>query len=253
MQRLRMGALATAMVVGMSLAATSALSAEIIVFSTISAKEALIELVPEFERASGHQVNITYAGGSGLSKQILDGKLGDLFIGPDEFSGPLTKEGKLLEGSRIDFARSSTGLAVRAGVAKPDISSPEKLKSVLLATAKVSYSAGASGMHFVKVLERLGIADVMANKRVPPRAGELVGAVVARGDADIAVQQISELLPVPGIQILDPLPAEFQQSILYGATAFPQSKQREVAQAFVNFLRSEAARVVLRKKGLDPA
>jgi molybdate transport system substrate-binding protein len=254
MQLLGMDALATTMVVmGMSLAATSAQSAEIIVFSTISAKEALIELVPEFERASGHKVNITYAGGSGLSKQILGGKLGDLFIGPEEFSGPLMNEGKLLAGSRIDFARSSIGLAVRAGIAKPDISSPEKLKSVLLAAASVSYSAGASGMHFVKVLERLGIADVMANKQVPPRAGELVGAVVARGDADIAVQQISELLPVPGIQILDPLPLEFQQTIIYGATAFPQSMQREVAQAFVNFLRSEAARVVLRKKGLDPA
>ena len=246
-------ALAAAMVVTtMSLAATAAQGAEIIVFSTISAKEALIELVPEFERASGHKVNITYAGGSGLSKQILGGKLGDLFIGPEEFSGPLMKEGRLLAGSRIDFARSSTGLAVRTGVAKPDISSPEKLKSVLLATAAVSYSEGASGMHFVKVLERLGIADVMANKRVPPRAGELVGEVVARGDADIAVQQISELLPVQGIQILDPLPAEFQQTITYGATAFPQSLHREAAQAFVNFLRSEPARVVLRKKGLDP-
>ncbi len=227
MQLLGMDALATAMaVMGMSLTATTAQSAEIVVFSTISAKEALIELVPEFERASGHKVNITYAGGSGLSKEILGGKLGDLFIGPEEFSGPLIKESKLLAGSRIDFARSSTGLAVRAGVAKPDISSPEKLKSVLLAATAVSYSAGASGMHFVTVLERLGIADVMANKRVPPRAGELVGAVVARGDADIAVQQISELLPVPGIQILDPLPAEFQQTIIYGATAFPQSMQR---------------------------
>lgn len=254
MQLLGMDALATAMaVMGISLAATTAQSAEIIVFSTISAKEALIELVPEFERASGHKVNITYAGGSGLSKEILGGKLGDLFIGPEEFSGPLMKEGKLLAGSRIDFARSSTGLAVRAGVAKPDISSPEQLKNVLLAATAVSYSAGASGMHFVKVLERLGITDVIANKRVPPRAGELVGAVVARGDADIAVQQISELLPVPGIQILDPLPAEFQQTIIYGATAFPQSMQRGAAQALVSFLRSEGARVVLRKKGLDPA
>ena len=253
MQLVGTDALATAIVViGMSLAATTAQSAEIVVFSTISAKEALIELAPEFERVSGHKVNITYAGGSGLSKQILGGKLGDLFIGPEEFSGPLMNEGKLLAGSRIDFARSSTGLAVRSGAAKPDISSPEKLKSVLLAAGAVSYSEGASGMHFVKVLERLGIADVMANKLVPPRAGELVGAVVARGDADIAVQQISELLPVPGIQILDPLPAEFQQTIIYGATAFPQSMQRQVAQDFVNFLRSETARVVLRKKGLEP-
>ena len=108
----------------MSLGTGTAQSAEIVVFSTISAKEALIELVPAFERASGHKVNITYAGGSGLSKQILGGTQGDLFIGPEEFSDPLLKEGKLLTGSRTAFARSSTGLAVRAGAPKPDISSP---------------------------------------------------------------------------------------------------------------------------------
>ncbi len=226
--------------------------AQIVVYSTISAKEALIELVPEFERASGHKVNITYAGGSGLAQQILGGTQGDLFIGPEEFSDPLIKAGKLLAASRTAFARSSTGLAVRAGVAKPDISTPEKLKSVLLAAGKVSYSAGASGMHFVKVLEQLGIAEAIVAKRVLPRAGELVGAVVARGDADIAVQQISELLPVPGIQILDPLPQELQQAIVYGASVFAQSAQREVAQTFVNFLGSEAARAVLREKGLHP-
>ena len=246
-------ALVAAGVICMSLGTITAQCAELVVFSTISAKEALIELVQVFERASGHKVNITYAGGSGLSKQILSGTQGDIFIGPEEFSDPLVKEGRLLAGSRAAFARSSTGLAVRAGVPKPDISSPEKLKRVLLTAGAVSYSTGASGMHFVKVLERLGIADVIAAKRVAPRAGELVGAVVARGDADIAVQQISELLPVPGIEILDPLPAELQQTIIYGATAFPQSTQREAAQAFVSFLRSEAARAVLRRKGLDPA
>lgn len=225
---------------------------EIDVFSTISAKEALIELVPEFEHATGHTVNITYAGGSGLTQQILAGKQGDLFIGPEEFSDPLIKQGKLRADSRKAFARSSTGLAVRAGVPKPDISTPEKLKSALLAAGAVSYSTGASGMHFVKVLEKLGIADVVTAKRVAPQAGELVGAVVVRGAADIAVQQISELLPVLGIVILDPLPAELQQTIIYGATAFEQSSQLETARVFVNFLRSEAARLVLRKKGLEP-
>jgi molybdate transport system substrate-binding protein len=108
-------------------------------------------------------------------------------------------------------------------------------------------------MHFVKVLERLGIADTIAAKRVAARPGELVGAVVARGAADIGVQQMSELLPVSGIEILGPLPSELQHTIVYGATAFPQSTQRETARAFVSFLRSEAAHAVLRRKGLDPA
>jgi len=245
--------LAAIVVFGMSLAATTARSAEIVVFSTISAKEALLELVPEFEHTSGHKVNISYAGGSGLSKQILGGTQGDLFIGPEEFTGPLITAGKLQAGSNTVFARSTTGLAVRADAPKPDISSAEKLKAALLAANAVTYTAGASGMHFVKVLERLGIADAIKAKLVAPRPGELAGAVVARGASDIAVQQISELLPVPGIQILDPLPAEFQQTIIYGVSAFAQSAQGAPAQAFVTFLRSEAARIVLRRKGLDPA
>lgn len=236
----------------MSQVAGTAQRAEIVVYSTMSAKEALIELVPEFERASGHKVNITYAGGRDLASRIRQGTSGDLFIGPEEFSGPLLDEGKLLAGSRTAFASSTTGLAVRAGTPKPDISSPEKLKTTLLAARSVSYSAGASGMHFVKVLERLGIADAIAAKRVASRPGELVGAVVARGDADIGVQQVSELLPVSGIEILGPLPDELRQPITYGATAFPQSTQCEAAQAFVTFLRSRAAHAVLRKKGLDP-
>ena len=237
----------------MSLATGTAKSAELVVLSTISAKEALIELTPEFEHASGHKVNITYAGGSGLAQEIRNGRRADLFIGPQEFSDSLLEEGKLQSGSRVAFARSMTGLAVRAGAPKPDIGTPEKLKSVLLAARSISYSAGASGMHFVKVTERLGIADAVAAKKVVPKPGELVGAVVARGDAEIGVQQISELLPVKGIQILDPLPAELQQTIVYGATEFPGSTQREAAQAFIQFLRSEPSKAVLRKMGLDPA
>src|SRR5215470_9883176 len=177
----------------------------------------------------------------------------DLFIGPGEFSNPLIAEGKPAGASRTAFARSSTGLCVRAGGPKPDISTPVKLKSALLAAGAVSYSKGASGIHFVKALEKLGIADAVAAKLVPPAPGELVGAVVARGAADIGAQQFSELLPVSGIDILGPLPPELQQTIVYGATAFLQSKEREAAQDFVKFLRSEPARKVLRKKGLEPA
>jgi molybdate transport system substrate-binding protein len=238
--------------IDMSAGTGVAQAGEIVVLSTISAREALIELVPEFERAGGHKVNITYAGGSGLADRIRHGTSGDLFIGPEEFSGPLIEEGSLLAGTRVAFARSSTALAVRAGAPKPDIGSPESLKRALLAARSVSYSGGASGMHFARVLERLGIADAIAAKRVAARPGELIGAVVARGDAEIGVQQVSELLPVPGIEIIGPLPQELQQTITYGATAFPQSMQREAAQAFVRFLRSEAAHAVLRGKGLDP-
>src|SRR3954468_17012259 len=250
---MRFSGMAAAGAMIMSIAAPAVLGADIVVWSTISAKEALLELMPEFMHASGHKVDITYAGGSELAKRIGAGTSGDLFIGPEEFSGPLIVAGKLAAGTHTVFARSSTGLAVRAGAIKPDISTSDKLKNALKAAKSVSYTGGASGLHFVKILEKLGIADAVAAKRVAARPGELAGAVVARGDAEIAVQQISELLPVAGIEILGPLPAEFQQTIVYGATAFPQSPQRDASRAFVNFLRSETARDVLRKKGLDPA
>src|SRR5436190_17340735 len=124
----------------MAMAAGTALGAELAVISTTSCKEALIELVPEFERASGHKIRMTYGGGSALAQQIREGLRADLFIGPEEFSGPLIAEGKLVASSRTPFARSTTGLAVRAGAPRPDIGSPEKLKAALLAAGKVSYS-----------------------------------------------------------------------------------------------------------------
>jgi molybdate transport system substrate-binding protein len=236
----------------MSPSASTAHSAEIIVYSTTSLKEALIDLAPEFEHHSPHKLKMNYGSGAALAKQIPTGVQGDLFIGPDDFVGPLTRQGALQEGTRVVIALSQTALAVRAGAVKPDISTPDKLKAALLAAKGVSYSAGASGIQFVKILETLGIADAVKAKLVPAKPGELIGAVVARGEADIGVQQVSELLPVAGIQILDPLPKEFQQAIHYSSSAFSNSKEPEAAKEFVKFLQSEQARKVLREKGLDP-
>jgi len=220
--------------------------------------EACTRLAPAFEQATGHHLVLIFGASMGSGVDTIPSRLSrhdaaDVVILARSSLDELAARGFVIPESRVDLVRSRIGMAVRTGAPRPDISSPEKLKSALLAARSVSYSTGASGMHFVKVLERLGIADAVAAKRIAPRAGELVGAVVARGEADIGVQQLSELLPVSGIEILDPLPAELQQTIVYGATAFPQATQRQAAQAFVGFLRSETARAVLRKKGLDPA
>jgi len=228
-------------------------AAELVVWSTLSCREALMEIVPAFERATGQTVTIAYAGGAELADRIRGGLGGDLFIGPDEFSGPLIAEGRLAAGTHVTLAHSGIAFAVAAGAPKPDIGTAEKLKAVLLAARSVSYSTGASGVHFLSILTRLGIADAVVAKRVAPRPGELVGAVVARGGAEIGVQQVSELLPVSGIEIVRVLPPEFQLTIVYAATAFPQSTQRDAARAFVEFLYSAEARDVLRRKGLDPS
>jgi molybdate transport system substrate-binding protein len=225
---------------------------KLVVICTMSCKEALIELVPVFERETAYAVDATYGAGPELTQKISSGLRADIFVGPEEFSGPLIEEGCLVGSSRTGFAHSSAVLAVKAGAPKPDISSPQKLKEALLAARAVCYTRGASGIHFLQACERLGIADIVAAKLVKPRPGEMVGPVLVRGEADIGVQQPAELLPVPGVTIVAPLPSELRQTIVYGASVFSGSTQHDGNQAFIDFLRSHAAREVLRESGLDP-
>lgn len=231
---------------------TTAQRGQVAIICTMSCKEALIELVPVFERESGYAVDATYGSGPELAKKIRGGLRADIFVGPEEFSGSLIEEGCLDGSSRTAFAHSSAVIAVKAGVAKPDIGSAEKLKQALLAAKAVCYSGGASGIHFVQACERLGIADAVAAKLVKPRPGEMVGPVLVRGEADIGVQQPAELLPVPGVEIVGPLPPELRQTIVYGATVFKGSAQRDGNRTFIDFMRSHAAREVLHETGLDP-
>jgi molybdate transport system substrate-binding protein len=222
------------------------------VICTMSCKEALIELVPVFEREKRYAVDATYGSGPELAKKISGGMRADIFVGPEEFSGPLIEQGCLNGASRTAFAHSSAVIAVKAGAAKPDVSSPQKLKEALVAAKAVCYSGGASGIHFLQACKQLGIEDIVTAKLVKPRPGEMVGPVLVRGEAEIGVQQPAELLPVPGVEIVGPLPPELRQTIVYGATVFTGSTRRDATQAFVDFMRSDAAREVLRHTGLDP-
>lgn len=219
---------------------------------TMSCKEALIDLVPVFERETGYAVAMTYGAGASLAKKIRSGLRGDVFVGPEEFSGPLMTEGLLFADSRAAFAHSGAVLAVKSGATRPDIGSPQALKEALLAAKALSYSTGASGIHFLQACEQLGIGDIVRSKLVTPRPGEMVGPVLVRGEADIGVQQPAELLPVAGIEIIGPLPPELRQTIVYGATMIDGSTQRDGYRAFLDFMRSEVARKVLRTTGLDP-
>lgn len=225
---------------------------KVVVICTMSCKEALIELVPVFERENAYTLDVTYGSGPALAKQISSGVRADIFVGPEDFSGPLIDEERLIGETRTAFAHSGAVFAVKEGAPRPDVSTPQKMKEALLAAKAVCYSGGASGIHFVQACERLGIAEAVAAKLVKPRPGEMVGPVLVRGEADIGVQQPAELLPVPGVEIIGPLPPELRQTIVYGATVFTGSTQREGNQAFVDFMRSQAAREVLHHTGLDP-
>ena len=223
------------------------------VLCTNGLKTVMLDLSPDFERTIGTKVVITWGSANGLLKELETGAGGDLAILTAEAIDGLIKEGKVVAGSRVDLARSGIGVAVRKGAHKPDIGTPDALKGALLAAKSVAHSrTGMSGIYFPTVLARLGIADEMKSKIVTPDPGTPVGEVVARGEAEIGVQQISELLPVAGIEIVGPLPASLQKITTFSAGVLTAAKEPDAARALVKFVAS-ASRPLLADKGLEPA
>jgi molybdate transport system substrate-binding protein len=232
---------------------SAAQAAEINVIASTAMREVLEELVPMFERASGNKVVLSFQSGSLLPVKVKEGAQADLVVTTPATIDELVAAGKVVANTRVDFVRSGAGVAVRAGAPKPDISTPEALKKALLAAKSVGYSQGPSGVHFMSVLARLGIADQVKAKGVVPPLGTRVGTLIAKGEAEIGVQQITELIQIPGIDFVGPLPKELQANIIY-ATATPTSaKERDAAAALVKFLSSEQALPIIRKLGLESA
>ena len=223
------------------------------VLCTNGLKTVMLDLAPEFERAIGTKAVITWGSANGLLQELEAGAGGDLAILTAEAIDGLIKEGKVVAGSRVDLARSGIGVAVRKGAPKPEIGSPDALRRALLAAKSVAHSkTGMSGIYFPTVLARLGIADEMKPKIVTPEPGTPVGEVVAKGGAEIGVQQISELLPVAGIEIVGPLPAALQRITIFSAGVLTAAKEPEAARALVQFVAT-ASPPLLKDKGLEPA
>src|SRR5262245_26577684 len=223
------------------------------VLCTNGLKTVMLDLAPAFERKSGTKLQITWGSANGLMKELEGGAAADLAILTAETIDDLIKRGKAVAGSRVDLARSGIGIAVRKGGKKPDIGSPDALKQALLAAKSVAHSkTGMSGIYFPTVLARLGIADAMKSKIVLPEPGTPVGEVIAKGEAELGVQQISELLPVAGIEVLGPLPAALQKITIFSAGILSAAKEPDAVKALVQFVAKEA-RPLLGPKGLEPA
>lgn len=231
---------------------TFAQAAEIRVLSTNGVRSALVEMLPEFERATGRKVSIAYDTANLLLGRIKSGESADLAILTRPTIDELIKQGKIGAGGGKHLARSGVGVSVRAGLPKPDIGSADALKRALLDAKSIAFTkTGASGIHFAKVVERLGIADqVNAKAKVP--AGGSVGELVATGEAEMAVQQIPELLAVPGIQYVGPLPPELQNFTVFCAGVLTGARHPEAAKALLDFLRTPAAARVFKAKGMEP-
>jgi molybdate transport system substrate-binding protein len=218
---------------------------------------ALQELGPEFERTTGNKIVLISGPSMGSTPQAIPNRIQrgepvDVVIMVGYALDDLIKQGKVISGSRIDLAQSGVGVAVRAGTPKPDISSADALKRTLLRAKSIAYSDSASGAYVsTELYQRLGIADQVNGKsrKIP---AEPVGKVVARGEAEIGFQQISELLPVSGIELVGPLPSEVQKFTVFSAGVATGAKEAEAAKAFIRFLASPAAAPVITKTGMEP-
>ncbi len=228
------------------------MATQIEVMSSAAIKPAYLELVPAFEQASGHKIATRWVPGVDLLKRVKDGEVSDLVIMQSSDIDELINCGRIAADSKVDLARSGVGVAVRAGAPRPDISSAAALKRALLAAKAIAFSTGPSGVYILQLFERLGIAAELKAKSRQVK-GEPSGAVVARGDAEIAFQQVSELLPVPGIDFIGPLPDEIQRVTIFCAGMQKSAREPAAARAWVDCIRSPAAAGAIRKSGMEPA
>jgi len=238
-------------------AAASAAAAEIKVYSTIGVKSVLEELIPQFEKATGNKLDVTWSTAALLAKRVEAGEQADVLVLIKNNVETLSKDGKIVSGTDSLFAQSIFAVGVKAGATKPDISTPDALKKTLLAAKGISYSnpasGGASGVYIAKQIEKMGIAEQLKDKTKFPPSGGFAGTLLTSGDADIAIQSKPELLSVPGVEVVGPLPGDMAFTVVFAAAVQSGASQADAAKAFVNFLKSPEAQAVFKTKGYDPA
>jgi molybdate transport system substrate-binding protein len=227
--------------------------AKIGLFCSNSLRGALSDLLPAFERASGHQVEVSYDPGKVMMERIARGETADAIIIGGGAIDQLVKQGKVAAGTPRPYASCGIGVAVKAGAAKPDIGSVEAFKRALRAAKAIAWTQqGASGIYFSGLIERLGIADEIRAKAAR-QPGGLIAEQLVDGRADLAIQQIPELMAVPGAELVGPLPKEIQQVTDSSAGIFAGSKNAKAAEELLSFLASPASKTVLKARGLEPA
>jgi molybdate transport system substrate-binding protein len=231
-------------------------SAEIRVMTSGAFAAAHLELSPRFAKASQEMIvtvtTSTGVGAESIPNRLQRGEAADVVILPDDALNQLIKDGLIVAGTKVPLARSEIGMAVRAGAPKPDISSVNALKNALLEAKSVAYSASVSGVYLVtELFPKLGIADQLKPKSLRIER-ERVGAVVARGEAEIGFQQITELLEIKGIDYVGPLPPEVQRVTLVSAGVPVKAKNPEGARRLIQFFASADVAADIRKVGLEP-
>jgi molybdate transport system substrate-binding protein len=232
--------------------AAAAQSGVLRVLASNGMKAVIEELQPRCERSIGHPLAIQYGSTVGLREKIDAGEAFDVAILTSEAIGELVKESKARAGTQADFARCGVGVAVRAGSPRPDISTPAALKRTLQAAKSITYARdGASRGYIDKMLERLGLAEETKSKIVLTQGSGPAMASVASGQVALVMTLMSELLPVHGIDVVGPFPAELQNYVSFGAAASPKTSQIEGAKALIAFLKGSEAAPVYKNKGME--
>lgn len=234
----------------------SAGAAEIRALISTAVQTAMLELVPQFEKATGHKLVISYDPSGGVARRLVAGEAADLIALDSAGLDKLIADKKVAPG-RTDFARTGIGIAVKKGAPKPDVSTPEALKAALLAAKSVGHTAPAGGgitaLHIQSVFVKLGIADQVTPKVKLAKGGPngRVSVLVSSGEAEIGIQQASELYSNPDVEVIGMLPAEFQQITIYAAAITTSAKQPDAANALIRHLATPAAIALYKAKGLQ--
>jgi molybdate transport system substrate-binding protein len=223
------------------------------VISSTGLKAVLDELVPSFEKANGYTVVVRYGPSTLLKQQIEQGAPFDLTVLTPALLDDLVKQGKVVAATRRQIARAGMAIAIRKGARKYDIATTDALKRTLLEAKSLAYAKeGAAGLYFTGLAGRLKIADGLTSKTVTTTTGEQVGQAVARGEAELGILPLSEILPVAGIEVLGPFPREVQDyAVMVGAVA-ASAKESAGARKLIEFVTTPAAAPVIERKGMEP-
>jgi molybdate transport system substrate-binding protein len=233
---------------------TTAEAAEVKILTAGAMKAVVLELVPQFEKETGHKAVVDNDTAGGLAKRVEGGEAFDLAVITPGVIGDLAKKGKVAADSRANVARVGVGVVVKEGAPVPDIGSVDAFKRALLAAKSVAYidpaSGGSSGIYLSGLFDKLGIAaDIKPKAKL--KQGGYVAELIANGEAELGLHQISEILPVKGVKLVGPLPAEIQNYTTYAAGVGTEAKQPEAAHAMLKLLTGAAADGVLKARGME--
>jgi molybdate transport system substrate-binding protein len=227
-------------------------AAEITVLSTQATEQSHRELLPQFEKATGNTVKISYTGTLDAKKRIAAGEHFDVLMMSSPDIDAFVADGTLAPGSRVDLAKSGVGVGVKAGAPKPDISTTEAFKKSLLAAKSIGYSTGPSGVYVIGLFDRLGIADQVKPKLKQTPTGVFVGTITASGEVEIGIQQVSEMSQYPGVDYVGPLPADIQRMTVFSSGIAAKAKEPVAAKALIKYVTSPEAAATYKKRGMEP-